>query len=359
MTQQREEGIATGTDGFFAASNSGCGFRNYYNDVFGGADRIIVVKGGPGTGKSRFIRNVAEHAADCGWVAEYYYCSSDPSSLDGVLLRKDGDLSAVIDGTPPHPWEPSLPGVRDTIVNLGDFWDVSVLIERRDEIREINDKKTELWTRAYKWLSGCFDMCDVISGIGAGLADTVKIKSVTEKILEDVPYGAKPSVRTALIWSVGMRGLISSDEYIKRAKKLYCVFDSYMTASILIRAVMDEALRRRLSVLISYDPVDSSQADGIFIESGDGGISVVVVKEPPAREYIPLSMEDIIKPADSIRAVQAAHAARCREAMLAGAIDTLGEIKKHHFRLEEIYSGAMDFAAVNAFTERFCKKYFS
>ena len=45
---------------YFAAANGYTGFRSYFGEMFTSDryDRIFVLKGGPGTGKSRLIRNV-------------------------------------------------------------------------------------------------------------------------------------------------------------------------------------------------------------------------------------------------------------------------------------------------------------
>ena len=47
---------------YFAASNSGTGFVNYFPRIFGGGAcrRLFVVKGGPGTGKSSFMKRMGE-----------------------------------------------------------------------------------------------------------------------------------------------------------------------------------------------------------------------------------------------------------------------------------------------------------
>ena len=44
----------------FAASNSCEGFKSYYGEIFAGPgiERLYVIKGGPGTGKSHFMRTV-------------------------------------------------------------------------------------------------------------------------------------------------------------------------------------------------------------------------------------------------------------------------------------------------------------
>ena len=109
----------------FAASNSCEGFRNYYNEIFTdtSVDRLYVIKGGPGTGKSHFMRVVARRARERGYTVTEYLCSSDPASLDGLLLSKAGCATlGLLDGTPPHVREPAVPGARDEIVNLGAFW---------------------------------------------------------------------------------------------------------------------------------------------------------------------------------------------------------------------------------------------
>ena len=49
---------ATGKNAYFAASNSTKGFVSYYEEIFQNAriGHVWAIKGGPGTGKSRFLR---------------------------------------------------------------------------------------------------------------------------------------------------------------------------------------------------------------------------------------------------------------------------------------------------------------
>ena len=53
---------------FFAAANSGNGFVSFYSQIFGN-DRIeqrYLIKGGPGTGKSTFMKKIAQRAEEKG-----------------------------------------------------------------------------------------------------------------------------------------------------------------------------------------------------------------------------------------------------------------------------------------------------
>ena len=67
-----------GEEAYFAAVNSGAGFISFFEEIFYAPQisRRYVIKGGPGTGKSSFLRRVAKSAESCGRSVKYYYCSS-------------------------------------------------------------------------------------------------------------------------------------------------------------------------------------------------------------------------------------------------------------------------------------------
>ena len=151
----------TDEDAYFAASNSERGFRSYYGECFDAPEvqRLYAVKGGPGTGKSRFLREVAKSGTRAGLQCEYVYCSSDPDSLDGIVLSKGREERiALLDATAPHVYEPRHPGVREEIVNLGTFWNADRLFEQRETIGELQKRKQEAYSRAYRYLAGAGEM---------------------------------------------------------------------------------------------------------------------------------------------------------------------------------------------------------
>ena len=50
---------------------------------------------------------------------------------------------------------------------------------------------------------------------------------------------------------------------------------------------------------------------------------------------------------------------RISSALYTEAIDALEKVRVVHFRLEDIYSAAMDFEAKESFTKDFCQKLFA
>ena len=73
---------------FFGAANSGGGFYSVFKNILKPFDKRILIKGGPGTGKSTLMKNVFGLAKSRGLSPEMMLCSSDPDSLDGVLIDK-------------------------------------------------------------------------------------------------------------------------------------------------------------------------------------------------------------------------------------------------------------------------------
>ncbi|MBE7036070.1 MAG: hypothetical protein E7403_02110 [Ruminococcaceae bacterium] len=90
-------------DRFFGSAtiNGSCD----YVDVLTENTKRYLIKGRPGTGKSTFMKKLAQAAFDRGFHIERYHCSFDPNSLDMIVIR---ELSlSVFDATAPHEYYPS------------------------------------------------------------------------------------------------------------------------------------------------------------------------------------------------------------------------------------------------------------
>ena len=91
----------TKTAHIFLGANSAQGFYSLYDQLLSGRfDDLLILKGGPGCGKSSFMRRVAEELSAAGHTPVYVHCSGDPDSLDGVIFP--ALRAALVDGTSPH-----------------------------------------------------------------------------------------------------------------------------------------------------------------------------------------------------------------------------------------------------------------
>ncbi|MBW7571770.1 hypothetical protein [Caproiciproducens faecalis] len=90
------------------------GAYDYIDNLTEDLEKRYFIKGRPGTGKSTFLKKIAEYATAAGFNTEIYHCAFDPNSLDMVILR---ELSvALFDSTSPHEYFPSRPD--DEVIDI-------------------------------------------------------------------------------------------------------------------------------------------------------------------------------------------------------------------------------------------------
>ena len=143
----------------FPGGNTSRGFFSFYDYIIPeDAERIFVIKGGPGTGKSSFMRTIGEEFLKLGYDVELHYCSSDNKSLDGVVIKKAN--VALLDGTAPHIVDPKHPGAVGEILNLGEYWDEPRLVKDKYYIINCNKQIKMRFESAYRYLGAAKEMQD-------------------------------------------------------------------------------------------------------------------------------------------------------------------------------------------------------
>lgn len=361
---------------YFAAANGAEGFTNYYGDCFGdasGVQQLYIVKGGPGTGKSHFMREVSHYATAQGWTAVHYFCSSDPASLDGVRLTSPGGQTiGLIDGTSPHAWEPSLPGARENLVDLGQYWDAPALASQREAIQRLGSQKSAAYSRAYHYLRAAGEADKVIDSLTDALVDHARLEALAMRILRnqenaEEPEGlvwpggylcTGPTAVPALRHAIGMTGQVRLDSFDREASRLLCVGDRLGLGYRLLGHLRTESLRRGLPVMISYDPVRRDKVDGLFWPKSRLCVLNDTV-DACEESYAPRALS-LRRYADSAGLKDARTSLReataIREHSIQSACHALADAAKAHFSLEELYTAAMDFPAKEAFTAAFCQR---
>lgn len=136
---------------FFLGANSGEGFYSLYDQMLNGQfDDLLILKGGPGCGKSTFMRRMGEAMERAGERVVYINCSGDPESLDGAIFLDRN--TAVVDGTSPHVLEPTYTVASERYVDLTRFYDIDAVKARRAEIIALSDEYRAHYRSAYQVL---------------------------------------------------------------------------------------------------------------------------------------------------------------------------------------------------------------
>ena len=176
---------------YFPGNNTPQGFFSYYKYILGQreANRIICIKGGPGTGKSTFMKRIGERFAKLGEDIDYLHCSADEDSLDGVILKNR--RIALIDGTSPHITDPVTPGAVDKIINLGEFWNEEGIALNKDEIIDLNEDCSGWYRIAYNYLNAAKSVFKSLEEIYYKAVEDSEIYRVVADIVTS-EYGEYP-----------------------------------------------------------------------------------------------------------------------------------------------------------------------
>jgi hypothetical protein len=184
----------------FPGGNTSVGFFSYYSNIIDltRATRVFVIKGGPGVGKSTFMRRIGDEMTERGYDIEHHHCSSDNGSLDGVVIPAFG--IALIDGTSPHVVDPRYPGAVDEIINLGEYWDEEKLRGSREQILEDSNLLGQLFPAAYSQLAEAKAKIarDDAEGCVAACMDFFGVNKITLDLIGEITGGLRGSGKSSL-----------------------------------------------------------------------------------------------------------------------------------------------------------------
>lgn len=121
---------------FFLGATTPAGFKGYFEPLRREPGmQMLLIKSGPGCGKSTLMKHLAQAAEQQGQRIEKIHCASDPDSLDGVILP--GQHRAIVDATAPHVVEPDAPGADEVVVSLYHTIDTEKLHQCTDEVKAL------------------------------------------------------------------------------------------------------------------------------------------------------------------------------------------------------------------------------
>ena len=171
---------------YFLGGNSCRGFFSLYDGFPPEEGAFLhIIKGGPGTGKSGFMRKIGEAAEARGMDVHYVLCSGDPDSLDGVYIP--ALHQAWVDGTAPHVVEPRHFGVDSDYVNLGRFVRLPMAEKDREEVLRLTAEYRSLYAEAYEKNPEFFELWRTLESYRNTVPDMDKILS-TDLGYFDVMY---------------------------------------------------------------------------------------------------------------------------------------------------------------------------
>ncbi|MDD2498454.1 MAG: PRK06851 family protein [Desulfitobacteriaceae bacterium] len=335
----------------YPGGNTAQGFYSFYRSGLQGMEHIFILKGGPGTGKSTLMRKIGLAMMDRGFNVEFWQCSSDNDSLDGVLIP--ALKAAVVDGTAPHIVDPKYPGVVDQIINLGDCWNEEVLQANGNEIKDLADRISSCFSTAYQYLKAAKAVHDDWEAINNAALDVKKANQLAEELVEEIFQSNKPLVRHLFAGAITPKGMLNFiDNITGDCRSRYIIKGLPGTGkSTLTKKVMQAAMNRGYQMDVYHCSFDPDSIDMLVIPA----LSLAVIDGTPPHEIDPqrpgdkiidmldcLDLEEVNKKADKMADMETEF-----QHLTGEAVKNLAQAKKLHDELEGFYIKAMDFEAIN------------
>ncbi|NLO46872.1 MAG: hypothetical protein GX111_00910 [Clostridiales bacterium] len=346
---------------YFLGSNTGSGFYSLYDKftLEKNVESIYIIKGGPGCGKSSFMRSIAAALKDEGMVIEYMLNPMDPDSLDGIFIPSL--KTAYLDGTEPHILEPRYPGIREAYVNLGIFYDSKSLIPQLEKVAECMAEYEEYYEKACHALKAAevyqIGMFDKLFDKTAYQTIARRSEGVIFRELKKTgrPAG-KPSVRFLnTLGPTGCTCLFSTAATL--CERLYVIDNTFSLAPLFIAPICDSAIKKGYDVVICASPLNPAIIEHLLIPELSLGFISAAKGLPYNGDAFKHVRLDALANKEMLRKFRKHYRSEIalRDALLNKACGFMLEAKEVNDRMEAIYNPNVDFGGVYALAEAHIK----
>ena len=329
----------------FPGGNTAAGFVGFFEDLRRQAKRTVILKGGPGVGKSTLMGKVGKHFEKRGLAVGYYHCSGDPDSLDAVLASEAGFL--ILDGTAPHIVDPAAPGAKDGILNLGVCLDEEALAAQAEEITALNSKIAACYAQAYRYLKAAQALRDDAAAVYDAAFPEAEKQMLRREWVSLIP-SAQPGGEThAFAQAITWKGVLQQLDGILE-DTAYCLDAPWgFDADTLLRPVWEAAIRRGVARAAYHDPLDAQK----LAHAAVGGAVFTTAVLPNAMTFTPTFDPGVLRREASRLAFDRA----AFDLMRNQAVEALAQAKAHHDALERFYVDAMDYDRLEDIRQEFFK----
>ncbi len=341
---------------YYAGGNTARGFYSLFESNLQGLERLFILKGGPGTGKSSLMKSIGQEWADKGFNLEYIHCTSDNHSIDGVIIPKL--RVGIVDGTTPHVIEPKAPGVIEEYINLGSGWDSKALASKKEEILHLNELISQSFAEAYANFAEALSFHDKWEEIYIENMDFSKVDQFIDKLNQELfrnlKLNKKSDIRHRFLGGATPNGAVNFIQNLTEdVQKRYFIKGRAGTGkSSMLKKIAAEGEKCGLDIEVYHCGFDPSSLDMIIFRE----LGVALFDSTAPHEYFPDRAGDeiidmyeiaVMPGTDEIFAEQIREISEQYKGKMKAGTASLAKAKSYRDSLEKIYIGAMDFNVVD------------
>ena len=328
---------------FFLGATGENGFVNRFADVYNNsADwRVYIIKGGAGCGKSTFMKRLAD-SCDCAILCR---CSSDPQSLDAVILPDKKVM--IADGTAPHILEPKYAGMCERIVNFFDILDSEMLYKNRNQIREIYKENAQFHKQAKTYISCAGAFLRSRFETATSEIDNAKCRKFASSIAKKY---IKKKGESEKIYNIYLEA-VTPDGWVCFNKTPNAFCENVITIADDFGAVADAIIRQLLSiakannhtVFACYNPILPDVLRGIILPECNFAVVCTDFLSNSFLATKKVHFKRFYKDTKVLTNEQMKFCKKSAKFMISNAEKELRSAKLSHDRLEKYYISVADF----------------
>ena len=342
---------------YFLGANSGEGFASLYSSFPPEKDTMLhIIKAGPGTGKSTFMRKIGKKAEEAGLDVEYVLCSGDPQSLDGVYVPQW--KTAWVDGTAPHVGEPVLFGVNSDYVNLGIFLRQPFSPAEAEKLEKLQRSYKQQYREAYEILAaaehlqqGCIPD---FFGENGRAAICRRMHGILNRNLRN-PASGLGRERRFFLRAISCQGDYRLNRQIQELCKQIIQVDSGLSGlDPALQYTAREARKRGVDVIACPSPLRPQELEALLIPS-EGLAFVGSDWDFEGARGVHIDNLADVKLLQARRNLLR-EGKKLEKKTMELAFAKLHQAKALHDEMEELYQSHMDFPALSRFTDRYLQE---
>ena len=351
----------------YPGGNTSKGFYSFYDNIIAKEkdERLIILKGGPGVGKSSFMKRIGQYFYEQGYDIEYLYCSSDNDSLDGVKIPELG--YAVIDGTAPHVVDPKTPGAVDEILNFGEFWDEERIGLHKEQIIQTSAQVSGCFTRAYRFLQAAHSIYEDVRYLYESSLEEMKLHTYAMKLSKELLDGKENNghigrVRKMFLSAITPKGLKNYLDTAAQGRKVYVINSTLGGMEDRLLEQLKETLRvHGLDLECCYCAFNPSKLEHLVIPKL--GVAIITKNEyhhPDLIGATEIDLDEFYRPDVMIHySERLTEDKKYFDDLMDCAIQNIQQAKSLHDQLEEYYVPNIDFSQIDRCFEKVVQKMMS
>lgn len=353
------------TKHFFLCGNTAKGFRNLFSTNIESLRKIFILKGGPGTGKSTLIKKISKELEELKYDVEHIHCSSDPNSLDGIIIPKLG--VGIVDGTAPHVIEPTAPGAIEEYVNLGVAWDTDRLGTHTNEILDIQNDIKRCYEKAYAEFAKGLKVHDEWEKIYIENMDFSKANKLTEevidKLLGNTQLNKTSCIKHRFLGCSTPYGAVDFVENITESigKRYFIKGRPGSGKSTMLKKIQKNAQYRGIDIEVYHCGFDPDSLDMLLFPE----LNLCIFDSTAPHEYFPSRSGDFVidmyselinSNTDEIYKDELEDIVARYKSYVSEGTAYLATAKSYHDKLEKFYIEATNFKKIDEICDELCKK---